>query len=164
MNALAAIGEWLVDMHGPHDHQSLLNPARQLLILDAFAKLEHEREAFGGLVGRRAVLEKEKSALIVNEKTYAQQLDLLRFQVQEISAARLQPDEEQSVTEEFSRASNAAKLLQLSQAALEALSENENSLLTQAGAIGRTLQELQRVDSSAANLAELQTQAVNAMA
>jgi DNA repair protein RecN (Recombination protein N) len=81
-------------MHGPHDHQSLLHPAKQLAILDAFGGLAPERDAFGELVRRRAALENEKSALIVDEKTYAQQLDLLRFQVQEISAARLQPDEE----------------------------------------------------------------------
>jgi len=41
------LGEWLVDMHGPHDHQSLLHPARQLAILDAFGKFGKEREAFG---------------------------------------------------------------------------------------------------------------------
>jgi DNA repair protein RecN (Recombination protein N) len=156
---LGGIGEWLVDMHGPHDHQSLLHPAKQLLILDAFGKLEREREAFGELVRRRTVLENEKSALIVDERTYAQQLDLLRFQVEEISAAHLQPDEEKSLEEEFNRASNAAKLLQLSQAALDALSENENSLLTQSGAVGRVLAELQRVDSGAANLVELHSQA-----
>jgi DNA repair protein RecN (Recombination protein N) len=161
--ALATVGEWLVDMHGPHDHQSLLHPAKQLLILDAYGRLEREREAFGDLVRRRTALDNEKSALIVDEKTYAQQLDLLRFQVQEITAAHLQPDEEIAVEEEFNRSSNSAKLLQLSQAALDALSESENSLLTQAGAIGRTLQELQRVDSSAANLAELHSQAVNAL-
>ena len=156
---LATIGEWLVDMHGPHDHQSLLHAGKQLLILDAFGGLETERESFGELVRRRAVLEAEKSALIVDEKTYAQQLDLLRFQVQEISTARLQPDEEKSVEEEFNRASNAAKLLQLSQAALDALSENENSLLTQSGVIGRVLAELQRVDAGAANLVALHAQA-----
>ncbi|HEX3624231.1 MAG TPA: DNA repair protein RecN [Verrucomicrobiae bacterium] len=160
LNVLATIGEWLVDMHGPHDHQSLLNPAKQLLILDAFGRLDREREAFGELVRRCTALEREKSALIVDEKTYAQQLDLLRFQVREISSARLQPGEETAVEEEFHRASNGAKLLQLSQASLEALAESENSLLTQAGAIGRTLLDLQRVDAGAANLVELHSQAV----
>jgi DNA repair protein RecN (Recombination protein N) len=159
LTTLAAIGEWLVDMHGPHDHQSLLHPAKQLLILDAFGGLEKEREAFAELVHRRAVLENEKSSLIVDEKTYAQQLDLLRFQVQEIFTARLQPDEDKTVEEEFNRASNAAKLLQLSHGALDALSENENSLLTQSGAIGRVLAELQRVDARAANLVSLHSQA-----
>jgi DNA repair protein RecN (Recombination protein N) len=160
LNVLATIGEWLVDMHGPHDHQSLLHPAKQLLILDAFGGLEKEREAFGELVFKRTAIEAKKSALVVDEKTYAQQLDLLRFQVQEISAARLQPDEEKSVEENFTRASNAAKLLQLSQSALDLLSENENSLLAQAGALARTLQELQRVDSGAVSLLELHSQAV----
>ena len=163
LNVLAAIGEWLVDIHGPHDHQSLLHPARQLTILDAFGGLEKEREAFGELVRCRAALETEKSALIVDEKTYAQQLDLLRFQVQEITAARFQPDEETQVQQEHSRASNAAKLLQLSQAALDLLSENETSLLTQAGIIGRTLQELQRVDAGASQLTELHGQIVSTL-
>lgn len=164
LNALASIGEWLVDMHGPHDHQSLLHPPRQLAILDAFGDLENDREAFGELVQRRNALETEKSALIVDEKTYAQQLDLLRFQVNEIEAARLQPDEEESVMQEHHRASNAARLLQLSQTALDALSESENSLISQAGVIGRTLQELQRVDAVAAALAELHAQAVGNLA
>ena len=159
LNTLATLGEWLVDMHGPHDHQSLLHPGKQLLILDAFGGLEKERESFGELVRRRAGLEAEKSALIVDEKTYAQQLDLLRFQVEEISTACLQPDEDKSVEEEFNRASNAAKLLQLSQAALDALGENETSLLTQSGVIGRVLAELQRVDAGAAGLVGLHTQA-----
>jgi DNA repair protein RecN (Recombination protein N) len=160
---LASIGEWLVDMHGPHDHQSLLHAAKQLAILDAFGGLEKERAAFGELVRRRSGLEAEKSALVVDEKTYAQQLDLLRFQVQEISTARLQPDEEKSVEEEFHRSSNAAKLLQLSQTALDALSENENALLTQSGVIGRVLAELQRVDAGAANLVEIHAQATETL-
>jgi DNA repair protein RecN (Recombination protein N) len=163
LNILTTIGEWLVDIHGPHDHQSLLHPARQLAILDAFGRLEQERETFGELVRRRAAIEAEKSALIVDEKTYTQQLDLLRFQVREITGARLQPDEETRVESEFNRASNAAKLLQLSRAALDALSENEHSLLTQAGAIGRTLQELLRVDAGAANLVELHSQAAGGL-
>ena len=61
LNVLATIGEWLVDMHGPHDHQSLLHPAKQLAILDAFGGLEKEREAFGELVRRRAALGSGKS-------------------------------------------------------------------------------------------------------
>jgi len=156
---LGSIGEWLVDMHGPHDHQSLLNAGKQLAILDAFGGLEKAREEFGGLISRRAALETEKSALIVDEKTYAQQLDLLRFQVQEISTARLQPGEDESVEAEFHRASNAAKLVQLSQASLDVLSESDNSLLTQSGAVGRLLAELQRVDAGATSLVELHGQA-----
>jgi DNA repair protein RecN (Recombination protein N) len=149
---LAALGESLVDIHGPHDHQSLLHAARQLAILDAFGGLQPTRDAFAALLHRRAALEAEKSALITDEKTYAQQLDILRFQTGEISAARLQPDEEPRLQAEYQRASNAAKLLELSQTALGLLGDNENSLLTQSGLLGRALQELQRIDPAAANL------------
>src|SRR5690348_10898466 len=57
LSTLARVGEWLVDIHGPHEHQSLLHAASQLAILDAFGKLERERSAFGELVQRRAALE-----------------------------------------------------------------------------------------------------------
>jgi DNA repair protein RecN (Recombination protein N) len=161
--ALGTIGEWLVDIHGPHEHQSLLHASKQLSILDAFGGLQKEREAFAELVGRRATVEAEKAALIVDEKTYAQQLDLLRFQVNEITSARLQPGEDEQIEQEHRRASNAAKLLQLSQAALDLLAENDNALLTQAGVVGRTLQELQRIDSSAAEILSQHEQAVGAL-
>jgi DNA repair protein RecN (Recombination protein N) len=160
LNTLAELGKWLVDMHGPHDHQSLLHPARQLAILDAYGNLAAERTAFGDLLQRRAALEAEKAGLVVDEKTYAQQLDLLRFQVKEIETARLQPDEETAVEAEFNRASNAAKLLQLSQTVLDGLSEGDDPLLTQAGIIGRALQELQRVDPSATSLWDLHASAL----
>jgi len=152
LGVLAALGEWLVDMHGPHDHQSLLHAGKQLAILDAFGDLQERREGFAGLVRRRGVLEEEKAALIIDEKTYAQQLDLLRFQVNEISTAQLQPGEDERVQQEHLRAGNAAKLLELSQTALGLLGENENSLLNQAGLLGRALQELERLDPAAALL------------
>ena len=163
LGILGAIGQWLVDMHGPHDHQSLLNAGRQLSILDAFGGLESKRNAFGEFVRRRSVLETEKASLIIDEKTYAQQLDLLRFQVNEITTARFQPDEEEQVQVNYQRTSNAAKLLELSQTALGLLSEDETSLLTQAGQLGRTLQELQRVDAGAKELLAEHEQVVSGM-
>jgi DNA repair protein RecN (Recombination protein N) len=161
--ALATIGEWLGDIHGPHEHQALLHASKQLAILDAFGGLQAEREAFGALVRQRSEIEAQKAALIVDEKTYAQQLDLLRFQVNEITSARLQPGEDGRIEEEYQRASNAAKLLQLSQAALDLLAENESSLLTQAGVVGRTLQELQRIDAGAGEILSQHEQAVSAL-
>src|SRR4051794_23520962 len=115
LNILGTVGEWLVDIHGPHDHQSLLHPARQLDILDAFGGLRPAREAFAELVRRRGALEAEKTALIVDEKPYAQQLDLLRFQVNEITAANLAAEEDARVEQDYRRASNGAKLLELAQ-------------------------------------------------
>lgn len=50
LTTIAALGEWLVDMHGPHDHQSLLQPARQLDVLDAHGGLMAERQIFSAMV------------------------------------------------------------------------------------------------------------------
>jgi DNA repair protein RecN (Recombination protein N) len=163
LNVLAQLGELLVDIHGPHEHQSLLRPSCQLALLDAFAGLGSERDAFTELVRRRGSLLTEKTALIVDEKTYAQQLDLLRFQVQEINAASLGPQDEGGLEEDYRRATNAARLLQLSQTALGLLSENEMSLQAQTGILGRTMQELQRVDTGAAQLLSLHQQAVTSL-
>jgi len=158
--ALAAMGEWLVDIHGPHEHQSLLHPARQLAILDAFGKLEPDRERFGELLARRGALEQEKAALIVDEQTYAQQLDLLRHQVREIREADLKADEGEKLEQDYRRVSNGARLLQLSQAALDLAAEADASVLTQAGLVGRTLQELRKIDPAAEELIATHEQAV----
>lgn len=159
---LATIGEWLVDIHGPHEHQSLLQPAKQLAILDAFAGLDAERDGFAALARRRCDLLAAKSALIVDEQTYARQLDLLRFQTGEIAAARLQPGEDEQIEQDYRRASNAARLLQLGQSALDLLSENDTSLLAQAGVVGRALQELHRLDPGAAEIVSRHEQSVAA--
>ena len=81
-------------------------------------------------------MENEKAALIVDEQTYARQLDLLRFQSREISTARLQPDEEGRLTEDFQRAGNASRLLELCQEALNLLGEQEDSPVAAGGRAG----------------------------
>jgi DNA repair protein RecN (Recombination protein N) len=164
LQVLASLGERLVDMHGPHDHQSLLHPARQLEILDAFAGLSPLREQFAALLRQSRQLEEQKSALIVDERTYAQQLDLLRHQVHEITSARLQPAQEEQAEQDYQRAGNAARLLELTQAALDLFGEQDDSLLRQAGSLGRTLQALQRLDPAAGPLLEAHQQATGAWA
>lgn len=158
LNTLAAVGDWLVDMHGPHDHQSLLHPARQLALLDAFAGIEAPVADFGRLLARRATLESAKASLIVDEQTYAQQLDLLRFQVREIESAQLEPDGEEALESEYQRATNASQLLQAAQNAVTILDDDSDSLLTRVGHLGQQIHELQRLDDNAANIAEAHDQ------
>ncbi|MBI3192512.1 MAG: DNA repair protein RecN, partial [Pedosphaera parvula] len=125
--------------------------------------LEPLRGEFADLLRRRNELTTAKAGLIVDEKTYAQQLDLLRHQSNEIAAARLQPDVEAQVAQDHQRASNAARLLQHCQTALALLGDEENSLSVQAGILGRTLQELHRVDAAGEQLVNLQDQLVATM-
>ena len=160
LSVLAGLGDWLVDMHGPHDHQSLLYPVRQLAMVDAFGHLEGLRSEHARWVAQLNENKASVAELVVDERLYAQQLDLLRFQVQEITAARLSETEEEPLQAEFHRASNASRLVELVQSALDVLSESDASLLSSAGLLGRTLQEFQRLDPSSASLAELHGQAV----
>jgi len=160
LSVLQSIGELLVDIHGPHDHQSLLRSSRQLSILDAFGNLQPQRERVESLIARKNHLKASKADLIVDEKTYAQQLDLLRFQVKDIESAKFQPDEEAELKAEHSRASNSAQLLELTQRILGALGESDDALIDQAGAIGRDLHELGRIDEGTADLASLHITAI----
>jgi len=156
---LAAVAEGLVDLHGPHDHQSLLRSARQLAILDAFGGLGQMRAAFTELIQSRDQLEASRRALVVDEQAYARQLDLLRFQVREIEDARLKEDEDVHIEAEHQRAAHSARLLELAQGALGLLAEQDEAVLTRVGGLGRLLQEMQRLDATAASLVATQEQA-----
>lgn len=160
LDRLATLGDWLVDLHGPHDHQSLLQPARQLAILDAFGGLAERVGEHGRLFRERAEVEAARRALVVDERTYAQQVDLLRFQVGEIEAARLQPAEETELESEHRRSVNAARIQDLSAAALGALDGEESSAFAALGVAGRSLQELARIDPGAGPMADLHGQAL----
>lgn len=163
LSTLAELGEWLVDMHGPHEHQSLLHEARQLQILDASGGLLERRRAFAGLLDTRRELLAAKAALIVDERTYAQQLDLLRFQAHEIAEARLREDEEEALAAEHGRASHAARLTELAQSVRTLLGEDEPSIISQLGQAGRSLGEMERLDGSAAAMTTLHRTALEAL-
>ncbi|MBM3847046.1 MAG: DNA repair protein RecN [Verrucomicrobia bacterium] len=157
---LAQLGEWLVDLHGPHDHQSLLHPSRQLTLLDAYAGSESELSSLRSIAQEWARLKAELEALAGDDRTFAQQIDLLRFQVREIEGAKLHEDEEPLLLDELSRCSNASRLLELSRAVSDQLNEGESSLLSQAGQLGRTLHEIQRLDPGSSVLSDLHSQAL----
>jgi len=149
---LASIGEWLVDIHGPHDHQSLLKAARQLDILDAYGGLEKQRAAFAALVNRQSTLAAQKAELIVDEDAYARELDLLRFQVAEIESAQLKPDEEPELEQAFQRATHSARLAELAAEARGLIDGAEPSVSDLSAALGRALQEMAGIDPGAERL------------
>ncbi len=159
LGTLAEVAGDLVDLHGPHDHQSLLKPSRQLAVLDAFGGLGSVRSIFEKTFRQREELLAARRALVVDEQAYARQLDLLRFQVREIEAARLTDDDE-ALEAEHHRAANAARLIELSRGALELLSEQDDAVLTRFGSLGRVLQDLQRLDPGVDSLTSLHAQSL----
>ena len=157
LNVLASIGEWLVDIHGPHDHQSLLKAARQLDILDAYGGLEKQRANFAVLVDLRAGLAAQKAELIVDEDAYARELDLLRFQVSEIESAQLKEAEEAELEQAFQRATHSARLAELSAEARQLIDSGEPNATDLSSALGRALQEMAGIDPGAESLLADQT-------
>jgi DNA repair protein RecN (Recombination protein N) len=106
---LERLGDHLVEVHGQHEHQRLLEPGRQLELLDRFADAEAHRERVAGLVTKYRAAREGLERTRATERDRAQREDLLRFQVSDIDAARLHPGEEDALRTESRRLRNAEK-------------------------------------------------------
>ena len=143
---LKTIGDELVDLHGPHDHQSLLAPERQLVLLDGFAHAGSALEQYQECFRRLQSLFAEEESLRTAEAAREQELDLLRHQAGEISAAQLQPNEEEEIVSRYKLASNSRRLIELATAVSRQLSENDAAVLDQLAETQRLLRELEKID------------------
>lgn len=144
---LKRLGEHLVDLHGPHDHQSLLSVERQLAMLDAYAGAENNvssyRESYRAWREKAAELEELRHA----ENASEQELDLLRYQLQEIDSANLKPEDEQDLEDRWRRASNASRLVESAAAASAALN-GEDGILERLTDVQRLVRDLEKLDPS----------------
>jgi len=157
---LKELGEGLIDLHGPHDHQSLLSNEKQLGLLDSFAGAEELREACEGQYRLHHRLAAEHRELSSNEAALERELDLLRHQVKEIEAAQLRPGEEEELLARYSVASNSRKLLEITTHAADRLAESDDAILFRLGEIGKLLRDLERVDPAAKALSEAHARGV----
>src|SRR5205823_4539314 len=89
LSILKNLGDDLVDLHGPHDHQSLLSPEKQLGLLDSFARAEAPLQEYRTNYRQLQRLVAEHAALNIAETAREQELDLLRHQINEIASANL---------------------------------------------------------------------------
>jgi DNA repair protein RecN (Recombination protein N) len=149
---LKSLGDDLVDLHGPHDHQSLLSPERQLRILDAFAHNQQAGIDYHIHYERLLSLQREHASLSTAETAREQELQLLRFQAGEIEAAKLDPKEEEEIEARYRRASNSKRLIELASGAATRLAEADDSALAQLAETQRLLRELEKIDPAAAEL------------
>jgi DNA repair protein RecN (Recombination protein N) len=154
LNVLTELGDGLVDLHGPHDHQSLLSVERQLDLLDSFAGAEALRGKFQDQYRALNRVISEHAELAGSEAAIEREVDLLRHQVNEIEAARLRADEEEETVARYNTASNGRRLLELCGAALGRLSESEDSAMVRLNEVGRVLRDLERTDPTAKRFAD----------
>ena len=155
-------GDLLVDVHGPapHDHQSLLATEKQAELLDAYGKLEPLRAACGTAHGALREIEQERAALELSESEREQRLSLLQHQVNEISGAKLEPDEDVRVENDYRAASHAQNILEQAGIITSLLNDSENAVLTQLAQVERALTAWQRMDHSITDAEEVNRQAI----
>ncbi|MBN1670620.1 MAG: DNA repair protein RecN [Kiritimatiellae bacterium] len=142
LQVLKKLGDRLVDMHGPHDHQSLLDPGFQLDLLDAFGHLEKERGACEQDYAALLELERKRRALACDAGEAERQTDMLAFQVKEIEDAGLTDGEDEELAREHLVVANAQRLLELAGAAVAGLTDAETSAFDCLAAVQQALDEM----------------------
>lgn len=157
---LRELGEFLVDIHGQHEHQSLLRRDAQREILDDFAGLEDTVRALA--VQHHDMQSLRERLAVLKQQTVDREarIELLRYQVRELDALGLAADEIPALEEEHARLTNGAELIEGVQAVAQAVLEDEESAVAQqlARAIGR-LEILGQYDSRLSEIVTLLNEA-----
>src|SRR5438046_6159719 len=143
---LERLGDHLVEVHGQHEHQRLLEPARQLELLDRFADTEELRERVAGLVATFRAARAEAERMRAAERDRAQREDLLRFQLSELDGARLRPGEEEELRQERRRRQYADKLTAGLADVAALLDDDRDSATARLHRAARVLGDLARLD------------------
>lgn len=162
---LREIGQYLVDIHGQHDNQELMNEENHLTLLDQYGgkKVKQALELYLDIYQSFDMLRKKITQLSENEQEMAHRLDLLQFQLEEIESAELQPKEDELLQEEKNQISNFEKVFDSLQNSYNALHGEHRGLdwvghamsnLEDVGSINSTLKELSETISNAYYLLE----------
>ena len=152
---LSEVGRLLVNLHGQHEAQTLIDPDSQRRILDAFSGANDAaaevRQAFDQL----ALIKRTISDLSKRRGDAEKRADYLRHVAKEIGDARVVAGEDERLEDEARRLEHADELRQLTETATAAIEGEENGIVDQVGALGRTLAAIQKIDPSLDRLSEL---------
>ncbi len=136
----------LVELHGQHEHQTLLDPQSHLLMLDEFAGLVVTREQVATAFRQWKQLQSEFDAFQMDEREKAARVDLLKFQVGELERARLRAGEDEELETTRRVLSSADKLQRLSSEAYAALYDSDEAALARLATVWKRVAELAEVD------------------
>jgi DNA repair protein RecN (Recombination protein N) len=152
---LSSLGAQLADIHGQHEHQSLLDRERQMDMLDSFGGLFGLREELTRSYRSLQDVRNELAGLEAGERDRAQREDLLRYQKTEIESAALKPGEDEALAQEQKILMHSEKLAGLSRAADEALYSSDGSVLAGLKKAMTSLREMNAIDNRLAPVLEL---------
>src|SRR5579859_4353601 len=150
LQVLQQVGSLMIDIHGQSEHLTILRPEQHVNYLDRYAEALPLREQVTALVTEWRAARRELAALQQNERELERRIELLRFQVDEIEQAKLQPNEVEEMERERRVLNNAERLAQLCEGIHTALSAAEDG--QSAGDLlkgaSHAMEELARLDPS----------------
>jgi len=148
LDVMRAVSAQLIDLHGQHEHQSLLNTEEHRRLLDSFGGLgglvSHYREQYDRVAG----LIQERDELAARERELRQQKELYEFQIEEIDAVDPQPGEEEELKAERRVLENAEHLYASTSGLYEMLYEDDDAVHDQLVVARNELQDLARIDDA----------------
>ena len=150
VQTLLDVGKSLVDIHGQHEHQSLLSTDNQRAMLDAYARLLDERAMVEKLFHEAQSMRNELSSTSADIRDKEQRTDFLKYQLQEIDASSLKSGEIEALTEERAILANLAKLNELADGAYLLLYQGEGSSSEKLSSALSMLREVARIDQGIA--------------
>lgn len=147
VQTLRALGKLLVDVHGPNDHQSLLEEGFQRGVLDAHGRLD--TSAYAAVWARLADLRAQRADLQGDDADVAETCERLRYAVDELDAAQLTPEDDDELPARHAAAAHAAEILDCANAATAALSEADDSAAAALVGAGARVREMARFHEAA---------------
>jgi DNA repair protein RecN (Recombination protein N) len=161
LQTLRELGDLLVDIHGQHEHQSLLKSAAQRRILDEYAGHGEALAELSELHDRWQATHTAIESLAGDPEQHAQRLDYLRYQVDELDALDIQDGELASLDEEQRRLGHASELLAICTHSVDQIDgDAETALTARLGSVAGALEKMVAIDHGAENARALLESAV----
>ena len=146
-NALKDLSNRLVELHGQHEHQQLLDPGQHLALLDAWARLDVDRGRVAGAFATVRDLREQFDRLRMDDRERAARLDLVEFQLGELTKAHLHPGEDETLAAERQLLRSADTIRRLCGEGYGELYDDEDAALTTLGRVWKRVSELAAIDS-----------------
>ena len=154
VSTLAKIGNRLVDLHGQHDHQTLLHPEVHIELLDLYGKCNNFRDEFSKIFFEHQAQTKILGSMKMGEKELIQKQEFLSFQLKEIDEANLSKEEEEELKSTRNKLKHAGQIREGLQKSQSLLNHEGGSIIESLGQVLKELESVQNIDSGLAGLVE----------
>jgi len=148
LNIVKELGDLLVDLHGQHEHQSLLRTDTHIDFLDEFANNQKLLEDYKSLYKELNTKQTELRELKSKEESLKEKKEIYAFQLKEIDNVNPLPDEDELISNELNILENSEKLMELSDDVYNKLYDDENSVIDLLGEVKHKLNQLASIDKS----------------